>query len=166
MSEELEVYKKAIANLFDSGSDLPVSNSKPDHAVALYELFFDRAREEVIIFCNKLKKEVFNNEAVTKSLECALDRGIKIRVLLQCDSAQVECTRLSNFQTHDNFLPKYASTEDANSRLNFCVVDKKAFRYESDKNTFEAVAVMNNPKVSEKLYKSFEEMWGRVDSVN
>ena len=158
---ELQEYKREIAELFESKSDLPIGNSKTEHAAALYELFFKKAKQEVVVFCKDGSSQVFDEQSVKRQMhEAATKNGIQIRVVVQDGNPQ--CKSLDEIKTFKNVAVKKAAPEDAAKGYNFCVVDGIAFRYERDREEHVAFARMNYPPDANKLLRGFDEIWARA----
>jgi phosphatidylserine/phosphatidylglycerophosphate/cardiolipin synthase-like enzyme len=136
-----------------------VSNRLPDHAAALYELFFQKASEEVVIFCRNLAPDVFQRSPVQNAFVKALARGVRVRILVQeeCEGAKL----LNDCGETVALAIDLAHPDDAKLPYNFCVRDKESYRFERDKNSFEAFAKMSHPSEAKTLYDAFEQYWVR-----
>jgi hypothetical protein len=158
-TQTIEEYKKAIEWLMDQKSNVPIGNQLPQHAAALYELFFNRAKRQVVMFCKNLNKEVFDSPEVVTSFLAALKRGIQIRLVLQSNH-DGEC--FHKVKDCVGFQIRKASQDDGAQAFNFCVKDLESYRFENDKNTTAAFAKMYSPDESLRLQEFFESMWTRA----
>ena len=161
---ELDAYKKAITEMYESQSDVPVSNSKADHAAALYELFFNKAKNRIVIFCNNGAKDIFEMPTVITAFKGAIEKGISVMLVAQ---TALECQSIKDMARNSvNFIIKMASKSDADRLENFCVVDEHAFRYEPNKTKFEGFARMNYPEDAKKLIARFDQIWERAQECS
>ena len=160
MSDELKEYKDGIEKLFDEKSNLPIGNSQPAHAAALYDLFFRKTKSEVFIFCERLASFVFAMPDVRQSMQGALARGVTIHVLLQ--NKDHECPDLEGLKKCGKLIVKTASPAQAVLPMNFCVVDGFAYRFEKDKAQPVAFAKMYAPEEAHRLHDAFQEMWAKA----
>src|SRR5437588_78076 len=82
-SESLEEYQRGVETLMGLKSSKMISNSEPAHAAILFNVFFKSAKQKVRIFCKNLNKEVFGNDFILKAAKAAVERGVKIQILIQ-----------------------------------------------------------------------------------
>jgi hypothetical protein len=152
---EIHEYKKAIRELMESGSSEQIPNSQAEHAAALFELFFDKAKYRVDIFCENLSQEVFSVDWVRKAFHGALERGISIKILLQKEAPYQE-ELLADFN-QENL--RFASQDVAALDFNFSIMDNRAYRYEPNKRECAAVASLNDGNNCGKLSDTFSTLW-------
>ena len=67
-------YEQAIRQLSKLNADEIISNSSPNHAIALFSVLLDRAKSEVRLFSGNLEAKVFGNSAVVASFKEAHDQ--------------------------------------------------------------------------------------------
>lgn len=154
---EIEEYRKILRELMDSGSEEAISNGQPIHAAAIYDLFFERAKYSVDIFCKDLSRDVFGLKWVTEAFRKALERGVTIRLLIQEELPEqkniLDKIKLPGLQV------RYGDDNIKGFKFNFSVMDNRAYRYESDKQQCKAIAQLNDNKNSDTLNRTFSELW-------
>lgn len=159
VSAEIAEYQRTVAGLFDAGSDAIIDNGGEGHAKVWYRELFRNAANEVLIFCKKLGKEAFGDSDIAREIENAQERGVKISILTQEPYEKIDEKKLAQ-----SLGAKFSSAwkhED----FNFCVVDKRAFRFETDTENFKAYASACQPTIAGRLKNLFEEEFGRAEAL-
>jgi hypothetical protein len=154
-AKELIRYREGVETLLKLRSAAPISNGEPAHAAILLEVFFRNAKEHVRIFCNKLSSEVFSNKELVKEVQDAINRDVRISIIVQRDEPEQSET----FKVlHDaGALILRASDAVIDTLFNFAVMDKVAVRVEPDpKIEWKAQARMYDPDLATKLARKFD----------
>ncbi len=161
-----EIYKQNIENLMVTGSSARISNEMPQHAAALLACFFRHTSSDIKIFCNTLRRQVYDTPDVLSAMLSAARRGVSIQVLVRHEPEAgskfyAQFSELAQLQPNRFWLQANAG---AKSKLveeqceNFAVMDQKALRWEIDPNCI-AVACMNLPALAKTLSKVFDRLY-------
>lgn len=157
----IEEYKQFITSLMEEKSAIVVENSSAAHAAALYELFFDRARSSVLIFCKNLAQNVFENVSVISAIRRATKaRQIEVRIIVQEEKPESK-SLLDLSSEPDGLKLRLAHEKDSRLEYNFCVKDQESYRFEKKKDYMSAFAKMYHPEEGQTLYNHFSDLWAR-----
>ena len=159
-TNELIAYRANVERLAELDSPEVFSNSRPEHAVIILETFFKNAKDRVVVFCQKLSNRTYGGKPLIILVEKALRRGVKVRVVIQENpECQAFMEAAINWKTQN--LPVVVSKADAGHRpveVNFTVMDRKGYRFESNRQEPAAFACMNNPETAVLLLRRFFEI--------
>ena len=165
-----EIYKQNIEKLMLAGSSEFISNNLPQHASALLSCFFRHATSEIKIFCNTLRRTVYDTPEVLNSMLVASRRGIPIQILVR-DTPEEGSIFLARFNELMQAQPNKFSLQSnavSHSELvkaqkeNFSVMDGKAFRWETDTAECHAVACMNLPSLAKVIGIVFDRLFASI----
>ena len=154
--EESKQYRKGIDAMFMDGSSYPISNSDASHAIILLERIFHYARKTVDVFCGNLRKDVYNNEELLAEIRCALNRDVRIRMLVEHVPDNQHIRELQN--DFPNNLSICLLNADAPRPFHFTVSDGKAFRFEQDHEGGAAMGCANFPKIARMMEAKFSDL--------
>lgn len=148
--QDYKDYKEMLSKLDDEHSDELISNGSKEHAQALIYQFFDKAKESVNITSKGLL--IYNNDEIAEVLSIALNRGVKIKILLDDyqNNKVINDTFLSNCLDNENCEIK---TYDKPLKAHIVTRDNNAFRYCDNPGSNIAVASFNRPDVVENATK-------------
>lgn len=151
--KRLAEYKRLIEGLNKAQSREIFSNGRPEHAAAIFAEFFRTARVQVHIFCRNLKSEVYGRPEVLEALASALGRKVRVSILCQ---EPPETPSIVNLAGTEGLTVQMVTKDEAKkTKVNFAVMDHRAFRIEVNNDNQEAVASMNRPDVCKDLLKGF-----------
>ena len=157
-SDEISIYREGVVKLFELGVNSDIQNSFPEHAAVLYEQFFMNARSQVRIFCKNLSARVFGLDFVVQAADKALKNGVRIEILIQ-DERPEESPFLALVEACPSAVIATVNSETAKAaKVNFSVMDNRAFRFENDRDRVTAVANMCEPVIAGSLVRKFEEL--------
>jgi hypothetical protein len=155
---EIIMYREGVASLLEAHANKMINNGLPEHAAVLFEQFFKNAQEQVCIFCKNLAAPVFGRQFVVDAAREALGRGIRIEILLQ--DSQPEQSSFTDLlrKAPSGVTITTAQSEVAKTfKVNFAVMDLRAYRFEEDRERFKATANMFDPCIAAKLFQKFVE---------
>jgi hypothetical protein len=156
VARDLVFYREGVETLMRLKSASPISNGEPAHAAILFEIFFKNAENHVRIFCQRLSQRVFGSASLIEAAKWALDRGTKISVIYQKEMP--EHGQLLEELRKSGSVVVRAPEEARGWELNFATMDDQAYRIERDREECKAQAVMNDPDMSKKLVRKFDEL--------
>ncbi len=152
----MQNYKEKLSKLDNENSDELISNGSREHAQALIYQFFVKAEKSVNITSKGLS--LYNDYAIVDALNTALNRGIKIKVLLD----NYQGNSIANNDFLDNCLGNEnceVRTYDKPLKAHIVTRDDSAFRYCDNPGSNIAVASFNRPDVVknaiEKVFSAF-----------
>ena len=150
-TSDLVEYKKALVHLMDNQLNSYFPNHSSNHAAVVYEVFFEKARKDVRMFCSKLCAKVFDRDELVTALRGAHARGIAFSIVVEEKPDESKFLRA----LAELSIPVRAFGKDV-AKFNFCVVDSKAFRFEEDNKTPKAFVNMNDESTAQKLVAFFD----------
>lgn len=146
----MQNYKEMLSKLDSECSDELISNGSKEHARALIYQFFDKVEESVNITSKNLS--IYNDDEIAKVLNIALNKGVKIKILL--DDYQ------NNKITNNTFLSNCLNNKNCEIRTyskplkaHIVTRDNNAFRYCDNPGSNIAVASFNRPDVVKNATK-------------
>jgi hypothetical protein len=157
---EVAEYRKFVERLAASESAEMFSNGQAAHAAVIFEMFFKNAQQGVNILCRNLKADVFGLDVVINAVKNALWRKVPVRILVQ------EAPEASNFLAlakqwkgagKEIEIRSAEGTILAEADQNFAVMDRKAFRFEPNRDAQIAYASMNQSRNATVLDNVFVE---------
>ena len=152
-------YRESLERLFEQNSTAEITNSSAAHAAIVYEEFFRHSQDYVHIFCECLKKDVFDNDKVLTEAKNAIDRGVEVKCLVQGSPEASEFKKLFDSGNPKKNPKTVIKTEiEGNKPFNFIVMDNKAIRFESEKDKISARVYVNNPEIAKILEKCFKKL--------
>jgi len=155
MNSENE-YKIKLEKLDEETSEELISNGTRDHELALIYQFLKTAKRSVNIISNRLF--FYDDLSILEVLNIALNRGVKIKILLDDyqNNKITNNTFLSNCLDNENCEIK---TYDKPLKAHIITRDNNAFRYCDNPGSNIAVASFSRPSVvknaTEKLFGDF-----------
>lgn len=165
-TNELEIYRANVERLAKLESAEIFSNGRPEHAIIILETFCKYAVARVVIFCQKLSQRTYGSSDLIQSVEMALGRNLPVSVVTQEAPESQEFMAAAKRWKAEG-LPISVSMAQAahpSLKVNFAVMDSKAYRFEGNRNIPEAFACMNDPKTSASLLHRFIQI--RKNSVD
>jgi len=159
---EVDLYREVIFQLFETESKTQFSNGAPAHAAVIFEAMLQYAKESVKIFCKELLGEVFGCPRVIMALKGAIERGVCVQVLTQHAPNKSQFLEILKSEMTNGRKSRIATTNNPklkSHKVNFAVMDEKAFRYEDDASEISAFACANNPSASKGLSEDFDKIY-------
>lgn len=145
-----------LSKLDDEHSDELISNGSKEHAQALIYQFFDKVEKSVNIASTNLS--IYNNDEIAEVLNIVLNKGVKIKILLD----DYQNNKITNNTFLDNCLDNEhceIKTYDKPLKAHIVTRDNNAFRYCDNLGSNIAVASFNRPDVvkntTEKVFGAF-----------
>jgi len=148
-------YKHQVDSCFKTKSNFIISNGAPSHAAALFATMFRYAIRNVQIFSKCLKNEVFDDIELCENFKNAIDRGVKVEIIIQ-DSSPDESKFLDTIKGIDKSDILYKSLKHNDLSCNFAIMDDSAYRYEPSRNEICAEACANDEENVKILQRNFE----------
>jgi hypothetical protein len=159
---EIEEYRKFVERLAELDSTEVFSNGQTDHARVIFETFFKFARKGVVIFCNKLSRNVYDQPSMISAANASLNRCIPIQILTQEQpEAQLFMKAAETWKENGRAIEiRTASPGSLSSKtpFNFAVMDGKGYRFEPAKGDHVAYACMNDVNLAQKLQNFFNQL--------
>lgn len=165
-------YAHLIRRAIKDSSRLPIENSGVEKAIDIVCELIESARRSVVIFCRELSSDVYATEQVALSIKLALMRRVKFRIIIQRDKPSNDSKELlSIFKRFKDCgsVAIYSVSKDSHfsdADVNFCLVDNKMSRIETDRVNRKGLFYAFNKEISEKLQKKTEEMLNSKDVVS
>jgi len=159
MSSTESGYRVAFERLWDEHSSHVVSNGKTEHAAALFSVFLNRAKKNVVFFCKELRDVVYDDEEVLSALDGAIARGVRIDVLVQDRSSKNSrfAEELRGAMTDGKLVFFFEELPEPQKSMpfNFAYADNHAFRFEADRQEPKGVAAAWNERTVNLLQNLF-----------
>jgi hypothetical protein len=155
-----EIYTQIVTDLMESKSNEVISNGEPSHAQVLFEAFFQYAKTEVLIFCHKLDARVFSAKSLVAKAKDAFERGVNIHVIIQ--SSNPDESPFLKFLRDESATSSRVSillcpsdSHFCDQKVNYAVMDARAYRFEEDRSEIKAIASMNQLETAGALTRVF-----------
>lgn len=168
MKEELQAYRDFVHALGRTSNGRIFLNSDPDHAIIVFEQIFDQSKDIVRIFAGRLTKVVGNSIEYITSLSDFVERGGKIRILLN-DYNEEEAKnsnlykRLAYYQNMGKSIivkstsaKPYRTSDPEKKEIHFTVGDNNSYRIETDTVKRTAECSLNNTEVATSTADFFD----------
>lgn len=166
----MEDYKALVKRLADQKSSETIPNASISHAAVVIENLFSHADKSIRIFTGELNKEVYSLSAVREAAKDFLaKRAGTLEILIQNllgagDISEHQLIR--DCLENSNCKVQYVTDEnDKKINCHFIVADGRAWRFEPDKNTFEAIACFNDQDSAKKLESIFNTIFPRAKEL-
>lgn len=161
----IEGYKEILKRCADSDSEEFINNSSGDHAAAMIEQLFLKAKNMVRIFTDHLNPQIYNRPYIIESVADFMkksDSRLEIIMQLKEDSAvsPSENGFLSALKEYKDKITIYEADGDTKKINNhFMVINTAkgyAMRYEIDINKKIATGTFNAGDAGKNLYDYFD----------
>lgn len=158
-------YYETIDRCAKEEIDLTIYNSDPKHASYLLKTLFSRAKSEVCIYTGGLSETVFADQPlINKAVEFLKDNvSHKIQIAFQEKDSKDKIfgnvfvkAIISEGPLKDRLELWQASEYFSDVTNHFTVMDRKAFRYETDHEKKTAVANFGDKESAKSLFDMFE----------
>jgi HKD family nuclease len=151
--EETNEYKIKLEKLDEETSEELISNGTRDHELALIYQFLKTAKQSINIVSSRLF--FYNDLSITEVLNIALNKGVKIKILLDdYENSNIDKNNLF-LQTCKKYKNCEIKTYDKPLKAHIVTRDNKAFRYCDNPGSNIAVASFNRPNVVKNVEKVF-----------
>lgn len=170
MKDELKEYRDFVRALSETSNGRIFLNSDPDHAIIVFKQIFDQSKDIVRIFAGNLTNVVGNSTEYITSLSDFVERGGKIRILL--NNYNEEEARKSNLYKRlayyqnmgKSIIVKSTSakpyrTSAPEKEIHFTIGDYNSYRIETDINDRTAECSMNNTDVAKLTADFFDRLF-------
>ena len=167
-------YQRSVRFLAEEDSAHLISCGQSAHAAFLYEVFFERAQREVGMLCKNFSRGAFGSERVVRAFKGAVGRGVRFVAISQETAGEDNpfVASLKQAAKDEPVSVTYrelggdATEHEAKLRgfsENFCVVDRKAYRWEPDREKVGAIACMNSPGTASSIS---DLIWFFLDNID
>ena len=161
-------YKEAVKELANNREDYNFPNKGKDHAKIVLGMIFETTNDEISMFSGELDYEILKD--IFESISSFIDRGGKLRIIL--DKPDIPYNDIISFLCKKNIPIKIANDVfrknvkalSKNAELyHFIIGDRRAFRIEVDTNEYKAICNFNNPDVSQRFLKIFNDYFDDLE---
>lgn len=165
-------YAHIIRRAIKDSSRLPIENSGVEKAIDIVRELIESARRSVVIFCRELSSDVYATEQVALSIKLALMRRVKFQIIIQRDKPSNDSKELLNIFKRfkdSGSVEIYSVSKDSHFSdvdVNFCLVDNKMSRIETDRENRKGTFYAFNREITEKLQKKTAEILKSKDVVS
>lgn len=151
MKNALLRYRELFRSMIEQNNPAPISNESRLHAAIIIQELVRSAKESVYIQCSRLAPDVYGNPETLKEIKDALARNVKFRVAVR-----------SNFPQTTELYEILTLAPNADIQLgrevyswDYCVVDGRRVRFETDAVLGRAVAVAFDEELGSLLTQTF-----------
>lgn len=156
----LREYADYVAHMASTKDTEIIQNRDQEHAAVLFKAMFDNAKSRIRIFSGGLIQNFYGDTTMIESARRFLEReNTRIEVIVESDldgGNSNPFVELLNRFPQSNYLGSIGT--QPNSVQHFVTMDDIGFRFEEDKETFEAVACFNDPTLTKDLIEVFENL--------
>lgn len=161
--EAMDEYREKVERLAREHSGEPVYNSSIEHAAIIIEKLIKHAKSDVCIVTQRLNGHVFGRrEVVDESAAFLSDASHKFRILMEDDRSSLSEGHplIQEGLQHSGFEIRRIDPEVTNKiDFHFTLADSDSYRFEPDKNKWEAVGVFGDDKGAKRLRQIFDKIW-------
>lgn len=151
----LAQYISRVKYIVQNNVDKIFPNFDTNHARIVLRTLIESAKYSILIFCDKISHEVYDDKRLLQALKEACDKGVDVRVVIQQENG--DCEELFNMLLPD----KIRCIKEQKDR-HFCVIDNKRYRLEIDTINRKAYVNANDEKLAQALNDAFERLWERA----
>lgn len=155
----LAQYVSRVKYLVQNDVDKIFPNFDTNHARIVLRTLIESAKYSILIFCDKISHEVYDDKRLLQALKEACDKGIDVRIIIQQENG--DCEELFNMLLPD----KIRCIKEQKDR-HFCVIDNKRYRLEVDTINRKAYVNANDEKLAQALNDAFERLWHRAEQCS
>lgn len=150
-------YIKHIKKLSKKSSNHVIQNRSISHATEILNLMLKKTQRDIRIFTGSLEPSLY--DSLSKELAKALNRGVKLSIILSETDSGTICKRdsMKHITEHANTSLNTISTLDK-INTHFIVSDEKGYRMESENGNIAGVANFNDIKTAKMLASRFDEI--------
>lgn len=147
MNSTLSEYRKLFQQMIQDNDPGIIDNSSRAHAKVILQELIRSAREEILIQCSHLAQDIYGDKDTQRLLQEAIGRGVRVSIAIRdaCPEAYAFCNEMR--QVFSNII--HCNTSVFSS--DFCVVDSRRFRLETDQENGKAYVCAYNVTISERL---------------
>ena len=147
----------------EGGTDQIFFNSGPNHAAIVFATMFKYATQEVRMYCGGFTGEVSNDKRYQRELEAYLERGGRLRILVENDhSANPQSQIYAILRKYSSLVQVYLAqgrvTDKNGDPLHFAMADHRMYRLETGTTDYTAEVNFNNPGKVDILNDYFEQI--------
>jgi hypothetical protein len=166
----MDEYREKVERLACERTGEPFYNSTIDHAAVIIEKMFRHAKNEVYIVTKQLNGRVFGQDAVVREARGFLSNtDHKVRILMEDDASSLSEGHplVEELRQHPmGYQIKQLKPEVARKlEFHFTGADKDSYRFEPDKEEWEAIAVFGDDTGGERLHSVFGSMWEMAKDI-
>ena len=163
-TQPLTDYMNKVKRLADDRTGEPVYNASLEHAVVILQNMFSHARKSICILTGRLNNDAYGHPEVVREARRFLESpDQRIRILFE-DEGLLENVAHHPFlaietgqeKIEKHFVPKELQQ---NYQFHFIVVDEDSYRFEPDREKYEAVAAFGDAEGGQNLGRLFEQLW-------
>ncbi len=167
----MDDYKKAIKFYAENNENFEFGNKNAEHASIVISQLFKFAKEEILIYSGTLNSDVTDNSNLIKQVNKYLESGKKLYLILdelpsESNMSEVLKQIIESVNNPSRNVKYKVDSENKFSQSlitlfhdkkphHFIVVDKVAYRIETDKNKYEAFGNFNDSKIATLLSNKF-----------
>lgn len=151
MKNALSRYRELFRSMIEQNDPTPISNESRLHAAIIIQELVRSAKESVYIQCSRLAPDVYGNPDTLKEIKNAINRGVKFKV-----AVRNQIPETGELYKMLSFIDKsFISLGQQVYEKDFCIVDGKRFRLETDAVLGKAVVCAYDVELGHKLNKLF-----------
>ncbi len=171
----LKTYEEIIKKYALNEENFAIQNNDQNHASLLIKTFFEVGKEEVCFFTGNLYPGVYGNHELIDSAIDFLNgkESTKLRIVFQDRESQNDILggeflkRILAEVKRPEAIEVFSADKKFDGVSNhFSIMDKKAYRYELDKDKMKAVANFGDKNTAEALSKIFDALTKYSRKVN
>jgi hypothetical protein len=160
----MDDYREEVERLALERTGEPFYNSSIDHAAVIIEKMFRHAAREVCIITKNLNGRVFAQDEVVSEAQAFLSNANhKVRILMEDDASCLSEGHafVRGLRQHPGGyeMKQIPATLLEAVKYHFTLTDDDSYRFEPDKNKWEAVAAFGDKPNADRLRSAFESIW-------
>jgi hypothetical protein len=160
--QELDAYRRMVAEVADAGDGRVIMNRTAEHAAVVISNIFRRATGSVDILTEQLFDQIYGTPEVLNAVDKFLsaDPSRQIRVVAERSIKGSHPFFAAVKKCRPGFNVRLMSSElEKITPFHFCVADARNFRFEPDKRKFAAHGRFGVPEIGKELAQTFERFY-------
>ena len=149
-------YKKGIISMFDNQWKIPVGCNQRYNLSAVYELFFEKAKDHIKIFSHPRELGTLADEEVLRYMHRSLTNFIDFKLIIPVNTKIPES--LLKMQEEYSTFHIRSSKENENI-ANFAIMDEISVRFREENQEAHGWFLPYEPNLVKKMIKSFDRLW-------
>ena len=165
--ESLNDYAKSLSDALKANKKHYTYNKDMRHAAVVVCTAFEHAKDEIMLLSNKLDRALYASPWFVDAIDAFIKKGGKLRVVVETDIEAAHPV-ISRAKTPNVEIRRVPPDFFEHYTFNFMVVDDIGYRFESDRESQEALVCFNSDEhvgFLKALKAIFEDLWGRSTAI-
>ena len=159
-TSELAAYRNMVATVAAAADGRVIVNRSEAHAAVVIEHVIKSAKQQIDILTGELHRPIYGDDNVVASAVNFFKANPQgtMRILSERPVSEDHPFLAALASVRDRIDLRIMSAAEKTPKFHLAVADGKSFRFEPDKNKYEAFGQFGEPVIGEKLKSAFERL--------